>query len=63
MDCPSVLIKLLLSKAKSDFKTYVHVIILYRFLKLELCYVEVINIVVFICFDTNHVKCGIYAIT
>ena len=51
----SGLIKLFLSKADCNFKTYVHVTMLCRFFKLELGMAEVINLVDLICFITDHI--------
>ena len=58
VDCLFDLIKLLLSKAESNFKTYIHVAILCRFFKLELCFAEVMNIVNFHLFKYWSYKMG-----
>ena len=47
VDCLFDLIKLLLSKAESNFKTYIHVAILCKFFDLELCPTEVMDLVDF----------------
>ena len=47
VDCLFDLIKLLLSKAESNFKTYIHVAILCKFFDLELCPIEVMDLVDF----------------
>ena len=51
----SSLIKLFLSKADCNFKTYVHVTMLCKLFKLELGMSEVINLADLICFNTDHI--------
>ena len=63
MVCLSNLVKLLSSKAESNLKTYVHLTMLRRFFKIEICLAEVMNLADLICFNTIHILCEVYVVT
>ena len=48
-------IKLFLSKANCNFKTYAHVTMLSKFFKKELGMAAMINLADSICFNTDHI--------